>query len=65
MNKEAIESILRSAVSSFGTSTYIKHIPCNSTCQAVISNALNSEAHRDAIRKNLSEVVVRLTSEEV
>jgi hypothetical protein len=62
INPEAIEDILRTTVSSFGTSTYLNQVPCNSTCQSIISNALNSHTHKDGIKKNLDDVLVKLTT---
>ncbi len=55
-----METTIKNTISRFKyTPKYITDLPCNSSTQSLIANALNSDVYAQAIQKGLGEVYIR------
>lgn len=61
VSRESIQALLKTTLKSYSvTPHYIGQLPCNLTCQSLISNAINFLGHEEAIKKKCENVVVNM-----
>lgn len=59
--KVTLEALLKTTLRSYNTiPQYFAHLPCNLTCQSLISNALNHFGHKEGLENKKVSVIIEM-----